>query len=427
MTVGKLFSGFIAVALLFSFLATPPLDPLGPFEIGLIAVLVGGFFISIIRLFGGDMRTLRQDRSLWLVAFLYLTSFAISAVMSVVKGTDITSVITSTAPYVGIILLGLPWWLLRGAVEPTTLDKALIGIGLLQALYIIYLFLSNTPAFDAQSILFSRITFLDGRISHPLFLVGAVVAFVFAAAAVPGSRRQWTLASVVLACIVAAMMTQTRSHILCIIGGIITALILIQFFPPQNAVGAPKRLSKQMRWAMVIGLVAFFALIFFTPYFTVFIEVMLTRQREQGDGRIDSEWIPALRAYQEGGLITWLFGTGAGVGFVTYEGDVRAYVHNIFIYFLLYNGVFGVGCLIALWTTLGFRLLGLWRRNGDSTALALLASLVCLFMYAQLFAVHKALSFNLLLWVAMSYVMTRPAMARRPVRAVGVQQVRIIA
>jgi hypothetical protein len=122
-------------------------------------------------------------------------------------------------------------------------------------------------------------------------------------------------------------------------------------------------------------------------------------QQLAAGSRLHDEWGPALMQYWHNGLLEKVIGMGAGKPFKTAAGEERTYIHNFPLYVLLYQGIIGIVIWLVLNGTIAWRLFNTFIHSGSIRCAAVLSLFVSLQVLALLFAVHKLLSFNILIVV----------------------------
>lgn len=127
------------------------------------------------------------------------------------------------------------------------------------------------------------------------------------------------------------------------------------------------------------------------------VEQASGKPEELGGSRLTDEWFPALTRFRSGTVLEQLFGIGAGLPFTTSTGEPRTYIHNYPIYVLLYQGVLGFVAYLVLYAVLSWRALICFWKQADLVALAAFATLAAFHVNALFFAVHKLVSFNLVM------------------------------
>jgi hypothetical protein len=162
---------------------------------------------------------------------------------------------------------------------------------------------------------------------------------------------------------------------------------------------------------LIVGLIgaAAAAIVVTVPPLRALAGAVVLRATLEGDtGRMADEWSPVVESISDEGLGAAVHGVGAGRSFVTGAGQERTYIHNVVLYGLYYSGIPGAGLWLLAYGLLG---LGLFKRGWSDEApelLALASLVVALFVYGQFFAVHKLLSYNLLLMLAVQGLCAGP-------------------
>lgn len=413
------------MALVTSGAALPGLSPFGPWELALVTVLflffLGGFFTRQARFSGRD----RSNYFLKVGAIVYIICFVQTAFLGLAVGNHWVEVLRSVAPYIGIVIVVAPWWWRGAVLTNNTLNNNLLIVGVGQAIFTFFLFLTNTASFDSSTMLASRVTQFDARLTMPFIIAAAVIAFLRAAFSSTLSLRQIAYLGLAAFCVAASLVTQTRSQILSIAVGALIAYICAAFVHQRAGRKGANKARRRVIWIIFISAMLAVLLLIFTDFGSVLLSTILLRNSTVGDGRVDYEVIPVLELWAASGPAAWLFGVGAGTPFIDGTYESRTYLHNLGLYALLYGGVVGLCVVLFLWWILGRKLNDLWRQENNPEWLALLAVVAAMFCYAQFFAVHKILSFNLILWLAITCVFSRvrwiePAGRHRKPMAVGV-------
>lgn len=383
----------------------PAPDGIGPIEMTMVLVVAAITGLSVVVILRKGKITRNDNTShVLILVWLYAIVWIISALVGLVKGASPQSVFRSIIPYLVFLPLVSVGLAFRGKAKQCSI--ILMIIGLLQAAYMLYLFLAKTPIARVDALLMNRTTWNDLRLVLPLFLASAVLPLpiVF-------SRERLMLrvfgAAASLVSIVAAFSTQTRAQVLAIFVGITTYLILRSRVHGRFETG---RIVKQV----VVPLTTLLCLLFSIPHVRALSQAMIVRTRLSADnGRILSEWVPAIHQWLDGGVFDFIFGIGSGYPFVTAAGDLRTYIHNVVVYLLVYTGILGVGVSGALYYSLFRGFLRYSDMTGNDLYNAYASLLVSLFVYSLFFAVHKVLSYNLLLFIMVAVVLSLPAVPRR--------------
>lgn len=412
---------FVALAL--SCLAVPGLVPFGPWEAGLVGVSGALFVVGVMCVLVRPPRRARLDRKLEAMAIVYAVFFLLTGFLGLAVGNQADDVLRSVAPYVGFVVVLAPWWWLGARLTPETLNTQLAIVGAGQAALTFFVFGANTVSLESSALLASRVTQFDPRLTMPFTVAAAVIGFVRAAFAPMFSARQGLYLALALFTSAACFATQTRSQVLSVVLGGLVALLCVVFAGKNARHKISTALRRRLVALMIMSAASGVLLLIFTEFGAALLDVLLARNTAVGDGRIDYEIIPALNLYLESGLGAWLVGVGAGTPFIDSTFESRTYLHNLVLYALLYGGVVGVFAVLGLWRFLAIRLNAAWREQGDVEWLALLAVMAAMFCYAQFFAVHKILPFNLILWLAITSVLTRlrPERVLRPTPAWAVR------
>jgi len=396
---------FVALAL--SCAALPGLEPFGPWEGGLVAALAALFVFGMFSTPAGTSRHQPTDGSLGIMTIVYSVFFLLTGLLGLAAGNQSIDVARSVAPYVGLIAALAPWWWSGAPLTARTFNTQLIIVGTGQAVFTFLIFGANTISLDAGALLASRVTQFDARLTMPFTIAAVVIAFVRAAFAPVFSPRQMIYLGLAVLSLAACLATQTRSQVLSVLFGCAIALTFGIFAGENVRLRVSKALKTRLVWIMTVSALGGAFLLLFTEFGSALLNALVLRNAAVGDGRIDYEVIPALELYLGSGPGVWLFGVGAGTPFVDDAFEARTYLHNLTLYALLYGGIVGLVIVLALWWLLSTRVNNTWRQLGDPEWLALLSVIAAMFCYAQFFAVHKILPFNLILWLAATCVFTR--------------------
>lgn len=396
-----IFAGLLGFLVLVAF---PAPSRVGVAEVA-IALVAAGMSIHFFFLRQRFASLSRTGRWIGYSLVLYTTAWLISAVIGVINGVDTMGIIRSLLPqiiFVPVALLGLS---LSNDEDARQAGKILIWIGALHGIYLLGLgVLAYTGAQAAADLTLTRITLIDPRTTMPQFLM--LAPFGLAALAEGKLRRKLFGASAVLLCVAGALSTQTRAQLLAVF---IAVLFFAFFFVLAN----PK--PKVLLAAGVIAVLGIATVAILPPTRNLAMAV-LTRQAEVGDNaRIQDEWLPALDQWESRGTADVLFGIGLGVSIKDFSGEEKTYVHNQSIYTLVYTGVIGLVMITWMYFTAFVSLLVRYFRERSVIDLAAATGILTLWIYAQLFAVHKLFSFNLILFVLVAIALRKPALTREPV------------
>jgi len=343
----------------------------------------------------------------------YLASFALSMVVGVAYGAPTLSMLRAVLPYV----LFLP--IAAVGLMPSVRDGAVRGIlvacvlaGLAHSALLLGLYLTGVQnLLDTQTILVGRTTLLDARTTLPLFL-GAAVLPLHVVARGSWPARVGAIALMALAAL-GSFSTQTRAQLLALGCAYVAFFFLYSRWEARMRGDHPTLafLRFGRRAAITTALLA--ATILATPPLRALASAVVLRSQATGDnGRIQEEWIPVITEALQHGVTGVLFGIGGGQSFITIAGEERTYVHNLMLYALLYNGAIGLLLVLFLYLALFATLVRRAHVQRSAVYLSFASLLVALFVYAQLFAVHKLLSFNAMLALVIFVAFVRPVRLR---------------
>lgn len=337
-----------------------------------------------------------SHRSILVVTAAYCLSVLAGMAIGLLGGAEPDAATRAAAPY----LLFLPVaatgaWLGHRSTLPATL-RAMVLVGVAHAIFLLVLFGTGVQdLLDLRAVFLGRTTLLDARTTIPLFLASAVLPLAWIGEG-RASRRVGALILVALS-VAGALSTQTRSQLLAMAMGMLTFL---PFYGVWWAHRHGRSLARATRRMLAIGVVSALVMagaVVTVPTLRVLAQaVTLRTAADQDNGRIANEWVPAMQQVSASASSMTL-GIGAGRSFITGEGEERTYVHNLGIYSLVYGGVSGVLITAIFYLVVAMALIRRFRHEGGLESAAMLALLVALATYAQFFAVHKLLSYNLLL------------------------------
>lgn len=345
---------------------------------------------------------------------LYCLSLLVALAIGILEGASTSSALRAAGPYLFFLPLAAvgPWLSRQNLLRATV--RALVIAGLCQTAFLLALFLTGVrDLLDLRSVFLGRTTLLDARTTVPLFLASAILPMAW----LPGRGRpirRIIALSMILASAAAALSTQTRSQLLAFAAG---GLAFLPFYgmhwaresgrPPTAAIG---RVAGTLALALLLASTAVAAV----PALRVLASAVVLRSRtDQDNGRLTNEWLPAVKRVVASPTSLAL-GIGAGDSFITGEGEVRTYVHNLVIYSLLYGGLFGLVATALFYATVGVLLARAGSTAHGFEPAALLALLVALIVYAQFFAIHKLLSYNLMVALIAAAAVPPPAGPSRP-------------
>jgi hypothetical protein len=285
----------------------------------------------------------------------------------------------------------LPWLFTstRGSLSRLMIWSAVPG--LLQIVVILWVQIFVASAADGAQAVIGRITLVDARTTQTgiVFLFGLFATY----AVIPGSKSLRLASAVGCAvALVVCMATLMRSMLL-ILGCqlVVAVLCSFLFYGVWNSL---RRLALPLALAALAAILALAVV----PRFQASIEAFVERMgmTDLGEGRIEGEWDIALSQFTSAAdesLTTALFGFGPRFSFESSFGDTRSYLHNVELFWLIFYGLVGaaIGC-VMLWAG-SIRVI----RNCGSGSVASCYVACCWFgliAYAQVFAVHKLVLYN---------------------------------
>ncbi|MCW5589280.1 MAG: O-antigen ligase family protein [Legionellales bacterium] len=408
----KLYAPFgMLIFMITSFLVNPAPQYPGVFDI-LILVLPSITAIIILSKLPMGIESLPWDKPLFLVILLYLLVFTISAVIGLSNNVSFYYVMRSCASYllfIPLISIGLI------SSKELTLESiiyVLIFAGIVQSLYHFYLYYTvvhNQKVFSALTISLSRITLLDPRTTEPLLFCNAVIPIVYILDKNTILIKKILFFIVILIGFFAIMITLTRSMILaCLIAWIFCAIHYYKYksssvTEPFNLINSGKKVKKTTACIfMILVLISIYMLFFHGVFQALLMRInnqnITGNTQDYTNGRLYDEWLPAIKIWINSSWLNILFGIGSGNPFYTSLNDSRTYIHNLSIYFLVYGGLFGLMWGLLFYGILFSSLLKKAKQLKCIEYLGLACLLLCLFIYAQFFAVHKLLIYNILIW-----------------------------
>jgi hypothetical protein len=285
----------------------------------------------------------------------------------------------------------LPWLFTsaRGSLSLLMIWSAVPG--LLQIIIILWSQIFVASAADGAEAVIGRITLVDARTTQTgiVFLFGLLATY----AVIPGSKFLRLASAVGCAvALVVCMATLMRSMLL-ILGCQLVVAVLCSFLL-YGVWNSLRRLALPLAFAALAAVLALAVVPRFQASIAAFVERMGVT--DLGEGRIEGEWDIALSQYTSAAdqsLTTALFGFGPRFSFESSFGDTRSYLHNVELFWLIFYGLVGtaIGC-VMLWAG-SVRVI----RNCGSGSLASCYVACCWFgliAYAQVFAVHKLVLYN---------------------------------
>jgi len=379
-------------------LGEPAPREVGRWEVMLSAGVVAATALLAVRLL--RRRPLHPGPSTR-VAMLATACFAIPVIGSILvgalRGVPFDTAFRSALPYLAFMPVALLGTICEDERAARWTVRAMIAIGVVQAVYLLALYAAGPiDLLNPRAVRLARTTLFDPRTTVPLIL-GAVALPLgeLAAARSRVARAGWIVVS--LTAFVGIASTQTRAHLLAAIFSVGTFLLLAAarraVLAGQAATRGLGRGAAAFTLLVAVASIAVVAI----PYSRSLASAIVLRLQERDNNRVVDEWTPAFGAMMDAGAAGVLAGVGSGESFVTASGDQRTYVHNLVIYAALYYGVPGAGLILLAYLLLVVGLVRRGLRGGGPRFLALAALTVALLVYAQFFAVHKLLSYNLML------------------------------
>ena len=353
-------------------------------------------------------------RSILVVTTAYCLSLLAGMALGLLGGAEPSATVRAAGPYLIFLPLAAAGaWLGLRTTLPATL-RAMVLVGAAHAVFLLALFGTGVQdLLDLRAVFFGRTTLLDARTTVPLFLASALLPLAWIGDG-RAPRRLGALVLVALS-VAGALSTQTRSQLLALGMGMGTFLPCYGIWWARRHGRSLARATRRMVSIGLVSAAVAAGAIFTVPTLRVLAQaVTLRTAADQDNGRIANEWVPAMQQVSSNaGAMT--LGIGAGRSFITGEGEERTYVHNLGIYSLVYGGVSGVVLTAVFYLVVAMALVRRFRHEAGLESAAMLALLVALATYAQFFAVHKLLSYNLLL--ALIAQAAAGGIARAPSRA----------
>jgi len=337
-----------------------------------------------------------SHRSILVVTAAYCLSLLAGMALGLLGGAEPSTTVRAAGPYLVFLPVAATGaWLGHRTTLAATV-RAMVLVGTAHAVFLLALFGTGVQdLLDLRAVFLGRTTLLDARTTVPLFLASALLPLAW----VGHGRRATRLGALLLVAlsVAGALSTQTRSQLLALGTGMGTFLPCYGIWwarrHGRSLAGATRRMVSIGLVSMVLVATA----IFTVPALRVLAQaVTLRTAADQDNGRIANEWVPAMQQVSSSTSAMTL-GIGAGRSFITGEGEERTYVHNLVIYSLVYGGVSGVVIMAMFYLVVAMALVRRIRHEAGLESAAMLALLVALATYAQFFAVHKLLSYNLML------------------------------
>lgn len=405
----------VALALLLglTLVGEPAPSGIGPVEVLLVGgvVLLATAALMRARHLGADRLSVSHATILAGLA-IYCLSQLLTLGRGILAGAPPGAALRAVGPYLVFLPLAalLPWLPGGGRAGPGV--RALVVAGLAHAAFLLTLFVTGVQdLLDLRAVFLGRTTLLDARTTVPLFLASVLLPLAW----LPGAtwRRRLVAVALVLLSAAGALTTQTRSQLLAIAcGGAVFLLAYAVWWARTRGRALSHAAGRLVAVGAAAMIVAAVVVSTVPPLRLLARAVVLRTASAQDNGRLANEWLPAVQQVSASPAHLAL-GVGAGETFITAEGEERTYVHNLSIYSLVYGGIAGLCATAVLYLAIGAGLARRARHESDLEAAALLALFVAMVVYAQFFAVHKLLSYNLMLAI-LAGAAAGPAARGRP-------------
>lgn len=405
----KLILSSLFLTVLFSLLANP-----APVSIELADLFLIGLSVSlgIVSLASTAQYQIQlPEARLLLAIFLYFSYLMISGLLGLLHGVPLLNMMRSLGPYISFFPLLFIGFLPARIVSINRIAVIFIIVGLLQILYLFYLYFFHADSINnTTSVLRNRITLMDPRTTLPFLLAATLLPGIFF------SKSRWLTLGCILLSLLAGMMTLTRAIVLSMLFGWITLGSLFIYYQFRLKVFSYSYFFKKLASSLFCVLLIMVILSCIPKVHLIesgliarFFDRSASGHVDYSDGRIFNEWIPALLTWLHSGWLSLFFGIGAGNSFTVLSGEERTYIHNLGIYSLVYGGIFGfVSCLWLYFILFKTLMLRAFQSFYPITYLAFSALLASLFFYGQLFAVHKGLAFNVMLFILIGIALIQP-------------------
>jgi hypothetical protein len=399
-----------------------------------IAVCVMIYLLDSNNMSTYSMGPIEIDLFITIIAYLMYLFF--SMLIGVLNGVNFLGVLRAIGPYLNFLPLISLAFLSNKNINVLYIVIILIVIGMMQALYLFFLYYSHAGNINnTLGILLNRITLLDPHTTLPLIL--ALIILPLTMMSHKKKWIQWSAASLVLFGLIAGAATLTRSLMIASCAGLVTFTLL--YAHHHAKIAKSSFLSQLLKMS--------FHLLYFIPIYFLLLSIPEVHKLEQGlmarflnhsisvmmpgtingqlsdytneplsdysNGRLFDEWLPALSTWAHSGLIGWFFGIGAGNTFNVASGETRTYIHNLSIYSLVYGGFFGLIACMWLYINIFKTLIIRAYQTQQTIYLSVAALLISLFTYGQFFAVHKGLAFNAMLFMIITIALIQPAIEER--------------
>lgn len=414
-------TGGIFLVVLFSFLANP-----APVSVEIADFFLLGFtlLLGVISITStAQYRIERTESRLLCAVTLYFSYLLCSALLGLLQQVPLLNLLRSLGPYITFFPLIAIGFLPARLTPMHTIGLIFIVIGILQIGDLFYLYFSHADNINnTAGVLRNRITLMDPRTTLPLLLAVAILPFIFITQDV-GHKQNWLRAGSIAVCMllgfIASIMTLTRAIFLSVVFGWLVFFSLYIYYQARLQRFSWSLFSRRAaRWIGIFLII--FVFVSLIPkvqlmeggLFARFSDHSASGHVDYSDGRIYDEWIPAFMTWLRSGWLSIIFGIGAGNTFSVLTGEERTYIHNLCIYSLVYGGLFGFASCLWLYYVLFTTLIRRAFQFKQLAYIAFSALLASLFFYGQLFAVHKGLAFNVMLFLMIGLAIRQPQIIR---------------
>lgn len=398
--------------LLISLLANPAPVSIEPADLLLISLPC---FLALLALaITKNYRMYQPECDLIVAVLLYLGFLLTSLFIGLIHGVPLLNVLRSIGPYLDFFPLLLLCLLPARLLNPWVIGFILILVGALQASYEIILYLKHSDTIASTvNVLRNRITLIEPRTTLPLALSAAILPMAYFSS--NNILLKIIAALLMLLGLFASAATLTRSVILSILLGWLVFLFMYCYQQlQQENISFTKLLQRFITYSVLF--ILGFLVISMIPRVYMIEQGLLARffhssasaAKDYSNGRLYDEWIPALRVWMNSDIVSLFFGIGAGQSFVVANGEERTYIHNLSIYSLVYGGFYGLFACLGLYLMVFKTFITRAQQTQQIIYLSFAALLASLFFYGQLFAVHKGLAFNAMLFLLIALALTQP-------------------
>ena len=403
---------------LVSFLASPA--PLF-IEVSDVILIVLPCILAVLSLTATTHYTLHKtEYSLFVAIMFYLSYLLLSILIALLHGVPFLNILRAIGPYLNFFPLLFICLLPNYLLTIGSISFVLIFVGSVQAIYQIYVYaIHSHEVVNTLGVLINRITLVEPRTTLPIVLSITVLPLALLTSKnrtlIKHSLLQFVAVCLILLGIVAGAVTLTRSIILSILFGWLTFIVLYLYQQTLLNRSYFFKVFKKMLLCFILLIGCIIVLSSFEKIQLIeqgllsrFYQSEIVGDPDYSNGRIYDEWIPALNRWLNSGILGLFFGIGAGSSFTIASGEERTYIHNLCIYNLVYGGLYGLLAYLFLYYTIFKTLLyRAWQTN-QTLYIAAAALFSSIFFYGQLFAVHKGLAFNVMLFLMMVIALHQP-------------------